>query len=315
MLVDTPGLNDSHESNETITTRLLNWLESSFRAGTKLNGIIYVHRISDARMSGSSMENLRIFRQLCGEDAMKNVVLATTFWDTLSAQKGEAREAQLITERRFWAPMVSKGSRVVRFSRERDVGLKILQDIAQEYGKTVLQAQEEIVAQGRGAQETSVARETYARERKEMEEKVKAEKKRQKKAIRLKEKQMRKNLERKQARMLEEVERKKKKEKARQKSLHEKRLQELEVAHQKLLDEQKRKLEELEERAAKAEEDRLAELKRREDSVKEMKAKYFREYKCKRYSGFINGRMRCDKCGVKVHPRRDYYYRGLTPSP
>jgi hypothetical protein len=54
-----------------------------------------------------------MFQILCGADALKNVILTTTFWDQVSEKVGGRREAQLISE--FWEPMIRNGSRVARF--------------------------------------------------------------------------------------------------------------------------------------------------------------------------------------------------------
>jgi hypothetical protein len=75
-----------------------------------LNGIIYMHRITDVRMGGASTRNLRTFRTLCGEDCLPNVLLVTSMWDTLLCSPGgralgEQREAELIKVPEFWGVM------------------------------------------------------------------------------------------------------------------------------------------------------------------------------------------------------------------
>ena len=40
----------------------------------KLSGVIYMHRISDFKMGGISRRNFHMFRSLCGEKTLKNVV-------------------------------------------------------------------------------------------------------------------------------------------------------------------------------------------------------------------------------------------------
>ena len=32
-------------------------------------------------MAGTLLKNLRMFEELCGKDALKNVILTTTMWD------------------------------------------------------------------------------------------------------------------------------------------------------------------------------------------------------------------------------------------
>ncbi|KAL4061675.1 hypothetical protein V8B97DRAFT_2066349, partial [Scleroderma yunnanense] len=79
-LVDTPSFDDSRtgvtdtDVLEMIATFLINR-----RNG--LTGLIYVHRISDTRVGGNAQRNLRMFRNLCGDESLKNVVIVTTMWD------------------------------------------------------------------------------------------------------------------------------------------------------------------------------------------------------------------------------------------
>ena len=66
-----------------------------YEEGSKLAGVIYVHRISDRRFSGIAGRNFKIFRELCGETSLKNVVLVTNMWSEVSRGIGEAREGEL----------------------------------------------------------------------------------------------------------------------------------------------------------------------------------------------------------------------------
>lgn len=93
-------------------------------AEVRLNGIIYLHRITDVRMQGSAKKNLLMFKQLCGPDALKNVVLATTMWSLVNPTDGQAREKELISTPEFWGWMLQKGSRV-----ERHTGMLIYRPV------------------------------------------------------------------------------------------------------------------------------------------------------------------------------------------
>src|SRR5438046_2022301 len=114
VLIDTPGFGDTYRSNDDIVDEVLNWLSSSYRSGTRLSGIIYLHPIDNVRMQGSARENLEMFRKLCGDDALKNVIFVTTFWDTVDVSLGARNEEELTSNDEFWGRMVKKGSRVRR---------------------------------------------------------------------------------------------------------------------------------------------------------------------------------------------------------
>jgi hypothetical protein len=157
VLVDTPGFDDSFESDQVITEKILKWLESSYRAGTRLDGIIYLHSIARSRMTGSAYDNLCMFRKLCGNDCFKNVILATTFWDSVSSSDGNARVKQLEEDRVMWGRMVQAGSRVVKLQNDRESALEVLASVSPDV-KMVLQAQREMVDEGKSAQETAAGK-------------------------------------------------------------------------------------------------------------------------------------------------------------
>lgn len=113
-LVDTPGFDDTNRSDTEVLRELATWLADSYTAKINLSGIIYLHRISDVRMQGSAKKNLYMFKKLCGDNALKNVILGTTMWDKVSETEGTARELELISTPDFWGWMVKQGSRVSR---------------------------------------------------------------------------------------------------------------------------------------------------------------------------------------------------------
>jgi hypothetical protein len=157
VIVDTPGFNDSRNSDDgAVVDKLLAWLESSYQQGTRLNGLVYLHRISDPRMPGTAMRNLSMFRRLCGSNNFANVILGTTFWSKVGQATGEQRERELKTSNEMWGSMISKGSTVVRVLEDRSSNLTILEDIARNNGKVVIEAQKEMAA-GKSRAQTSVA--------------------------------------------------------------------------------------------------------------------------------------------------------------
>jgi hypothetical protein len=143
-LIDTPGFDDTFLSDDDVTKKIVEWLDSSYRSGVRLNGLIYMHSIALPKMQGSAFQNLRMFRKLCGSDALKNVILATTFWDQVEPLTGQERERVLIEDPRFWGRMVQFGSRVLRTGSSRESALHILRQTAGNQ-KITLQVQQETV--------------------------------------------------------------------------------------------------------------------------------------------------------------------------
>jgi hypothetical protein len=75
--------------------------------------MIYLHRITDNRISGSLLKNLRMFTNLCGQEATSNVVIATTMWSEAKQESGARREAELMNG--FWKDLLDAGCKVERF--------------------------------------------------------------------------------------------------------------------------------------------------------------------------------------------------------
>ncbi|KAJ9602758.1 hypothetical protein H2200_012538 [Cladophialophora chaetospira] len=177
VLADTPGFDDSSMSNEEVTRKILQWLELSYRSGIRLNGIIYIHDIRKPRVQGSAYKNMRLFNQLCGEGALENVILATSFWDQVTESVGAQRELELKTSKDFWANMVAKGSEVVRLEADRSFRLEILERIAAK-NKVDLLVQKETVLQKKKPEDTTLGQILKSRssEIREFEEIVEREK-------------------------------------------------------------------------------------------------------------------------------------------
>ncbi|KAF8420754.1 P-loop containing nucleoside triphosphate hydrolase protein [Boletus edulis BED1] len=160
VLVDTPGFDDTMRSDAEILRSIADWLEVTYRNKIKLSGLLYLHRISDVRMAGTPLRNLSVFRDLCGNDNMKNIVLVTTMWDEVKDQSiGSKREEELLSD--FWADMIRLGSRDRRFQGTRESAWEIINCLDLEASgerRKPLQIQREMVDRGLQLHETTAAR-------------------------------------------------------------------------------------------------------------------------------------------------------------
>lgn len=132
-LVDTPGFDDTYRSDAAILAEIAFILSQTHRAGLRLAGIVYLHRITDRRLQGSVAHNLRILERLVGEQAFPAVVLATSMWDDVAAvlpnndnrrastasaaAAAEDRERQLVESEHGCAALVAGGATVMRWTR------------------------------------------------------------------------------------------------------------------------------------------------------------------------------------------------------
>lgn len=117
-----------------------------------------MHRISDVRMSGISRRNFNMFRTLCGDTTLKNVLVVTNMWGQVSEQVGAAREHELATDGILFKPVLDKGASMRRHNNTRESALDILRFFADK-GPATLQIQHEMVDQGKGVMQTAAGAE------------------------------------------------------------------------------------------------------------------------------------------------------------
>jgi hypothetical protein len=133
-------------------------LTCRYREGIKLAGILYFHRISDNRMSGTPVKNFKMFQKLCGDSALRNVVIVTNMWEGVKPQVGEAREAQLMGNDKFFKPALEKGARMARHKNTAPSAETIIRLILN--GDPLpLHIQKELVDDGKDITETRAGQE------------------------------------------------------------------------------------------------------------------------------------------------------------
>ncbi|KAJ7455268.1 P-loop containing nucleoside triphosphate hydrolase protein [Mycena galericulata] len=157
-LIDTPGFDDTSKSDTDILTLIAAFLAKTYESGRKLAGVIYMHRISDVRMGGISTHNFKMFRQLCGESTLKNVVIVTNMWGEVGREVGEAREAELASDERFFKPVLDKGARLLRHDNDAASAQAILHYLIGNQPRA-LRIQRELVDQGKDISQTAAGEE------------------------------------------------------------------------------------------------------------------------------------------------------------
>ena len=154
-LVDTPGFSDTTRSDTEILGILVDWMKDSHKE-IQLSGIIYLHSIQDVRMYGSSLQNLRMFRRLCGDKNLKNVVLATTKWEITPESDAISREQELCSNDDFWGLMIKAGSEVRRCENTKAGARFLIEEILRIGEDSITpQIQHEVVELGKPLAETT----------------------------------------------------------------------------------------------------------------------------------------------------------------
>jgi len=177
-----------------------------YSAGATLAGVIYVHRISDDKFGGLAVKNFRMFRELCGEKTLKNVVLMTNMWGRVTPQQGADREQQL--KDRYFNAAIEKGAQIYRHHNTPESARVILRKILKNQ-PVVLKIQRELIDEGMDIGQTGAGVELnreirevvekYQRDVRELEENML-------KAMEEKDEESREELEEEKRRMQEEME-------------------------------------------------------------------------------------------------------------
>src|SRR6266498_2260415 len=125
----------------------------------RLSGLLYFHRISDNRMAGTPLRNLRLFEKLCGEE-FDRIILTTTMWNEVDDNLGSEREEELKTL--YWKSMIDRGSYVKRFLYTRESAFEVLTPIFNQVNsRNALLLQKEMNDLGLKLKETSAGKSLY----------------------------------------------------------------------------------------------------------------------------------------------------------
>jgi len=162
VLVDTPGFDDTHRSDLEILEMIADWLKDTYGRGVRLAGILYLHRISDRRITGTVNRNLRMLGKLSGVDPAKKLIFVTTMWDDKKvADRADANERELRND--FFKPMLDLGADMDRFKNTTNSAWKIVcQLLLKHEDHTVTLIQEEMGNFGKELPETKAAQEVMS---------------------------------------------------------------------------------------------------------------------------------------------------------
>ena len=138
-----------------------------------------------------------MFRKLCGDNTLRNVVIVTNMWGEVDPQVGNAREAELIREDIFFKPVLDKGARIARNENTVPSAQNIIRLVLDNH-PLPLRIQEELVDERKDLSETGAGeelnRELNAQIRKHQQE-MRALKEEMQRAIRDKDEETRRELE------------------------------------------------------------------------------------------------------------------------
>jgi hypothetical protein len=148
-------------------------------------------------MGGISTRNFKMFRKLCGDSTLQNVVIVTNMWGEVGAQVGEAREAELMAEDIFFKPVLEKGAQMARHENTLPSAENIVRLILDNH-PLPLRIQTELVDEHKDISETGAGEELnreLAAQIKKHQEDMRVLKEEMKQAIKDKDEETRRELE------------------------------------------------------------------------------------------------------------------------
>lgn len=144
VLVDTPGFDDTTKSDTDVLKMIAAYLQTMHRQEKLLSGVIYMHRISDIRVGGTSRRDFTMFQELCGKEAYKNVLMVTNMWGDVN-EDALAREQELREKDIFFKPILENGALLLRHMNDQESAHKIIQKLTG-IDPVVLRIQSELAA-------------------------------------------------------------------------------------------------------------------------------------------------------------------------
>ncbi|KAH6606459.1 p-loop containing nucleoside triphosphate hydrolase [Trichoderma cornu-damae] len=157
--VDTPGFSDTYLSDTEVLEMIADYLATGYSKEIRLSGIIYLHPISDNRMTHHATKNLDMFRKLTGEKNLKNVMLTTSMWDKVTPEEGLKREQEL--RGKFWNVLMAFGAKYSRQDRAADSARQIASTFV-DNKPFYLQLQEEMGKDNKALKDTAAGKEIMA---------------------------------------------------------------------------------------------------------------------------------------------------------
>ena len=126
--------------------------------GITLAGVLYFHKISKNRVGGEARRNIRIFKKLCGEHALKNVIIVTTMWQFVDQNTGDKRQIDLEGNDLFFKSIKTAGGRFARHNNTSQSAENIIRLLLHKsHSPLPLHIQKELTVEGIDIRQTMAA--------------------------------------------------------------------------------------------------------------------------------------------------------------
>jgi hypothetical protein len=151
-LIDTPGFDDSYRSEMEVLQSISDYLVRHVQSGGYVDGVMFLHRIIDVRLSASAIRVADLVKRICGKDFYPYTALVTNMWQSLPSRRmGVARLHELLNHPKFWRDFDEAFAPHYRLSRTKDSAEKIVGEfqwyLAQHGRIPSLQIVDELISQ------------------------------------------------------------------------------------------------------------------------------------------------------------------------
>ncbi|PPQ76247.1 hypothetical protein CVT24_009430 [Panaeolus cyanescens] len=124
VLVDTPGFDDPGERpNSEVLKCVARYLKDAYTRQQAIDGIVYLHRITDIRFDAGANASLNIFKSLYGAKGYDRLALITTMWNDIHpSQRHKFVEREDELKASAWAAFLNRedGAIVSRYDATDD---------------------------------------------------------------------------------------------------------------------------------------------------------------------------------------------------
>ena len=155
-LLDTPGFDDTEKDNIRVLRRIAMILYTIYASDRfDLAGVLYLHRISDVRMAGSSLKTMRLIEKLCGESNFGAISVATTMWELVDPELAGNRERSLISTPDFFGTLAAGYATIMRHFNTADSAAAIVEHMLRKQRTVILGIQREMVIERKSLKNTA----------------------------------------------------------------------------------------------------------------------------------------------------------------
>ena len=165
-LIDTPGFDDTNREDIETLKVIAHYLSVGYANRVHIGGVVFLHRISDNRMTGTMKRNIAMFKSLCGPDSLSNVAVATTMWPEDADLVSQRRRDQLLDTKEYFGDVCAEGARmfelrgVLGSHTLQESSLKVVSHLMDMHrlSPVILQIQHELVDQQLPLEDTQAGR-------------------------------------------------------------------------------------------------------------------------------------------------------------